>query len=221
MNYDPKLVKALFVRASALDKLGHKTEATGDLRRILEIDPVNTTARKFLRGIAPPVKMVYNFRDAYIGHYMRRHLYKSCDTDQESKTAYWRSLKNPLLRISFLSSKTSHGVRLILVGASVIEDQSMNGGIVKLKLPSWFVLKHLKYKGNYSAVVNVLLSRKATLLLLQVVKTGGITLMFSTESFANDFLNGYKCKSTKKYELNSFYCFSQLRHLQGRKVDYG
>jgi len=185
LEFDPTSIKCLFHRATANLKLDKIKEAAVDLRKVLSLDPPHSEANSLLREIVPPTKIEKPLRSVFVGHYLRRPLLNPCGTDVESKKYFWKNMKLPLLRMTFLSAQNSRSAHRFFAGITVSELQSTSD--VCLRLSPWFAANHLMCEYNLNSVVNAILSKKAAVLMLQLINPANSTLAFSTIKFVGEF----------------------------------
>jgi len=185
LEFDPTSIKCLFHRATANLKLDTIKEAAVDLRKVLSLDPHHSEANSLLREIVPPTKIEKPLRSVFVGHYLRRPLLNPCGTDAESKKYFWKNMKLPLLRMTFLSAQNSRSAHRFFAGITVSELQSTSD--VCLRLSPWFAANHLMCEYNLNSVVNAILSKKAAVLMLQLINPANSTLAFSTIKFVGEF----------------------------------
>jgi hypothetical protein len=80
LNYGPNFTKSILRRATANAELANKPEAIMDLRRVLQLEPNNSTVLSLMAKVSSPAKMSKGLAESFMGHYLRRITLKAVHT---------------------------------------------------------------------------------------------------------------------------------------------
>jgi hypothetical protein len=72
LSYGPNFTKSILRRATANAELGNKPESVMDLRKVLQLEPTNSTVLSLMAKVSSSSKMSKSLAESFTGHYLRR-----------------------------------------------------------------------------------------------------------------------------------------------------